>query len=400
VATVRAPRRSARGWLAGLVPLAVLAAAVLALVAFDAPGLERRGTAVEDLVVDRTTLRPGQIELHVRNDGPDAVRVRQAIVNDAFAPFTQDTERVGRLGATTVKVRYPWIEGEAYEVKLLSSTGETATHAIDRATESPDTGASFFGVMSLIGLYVGIIPVAIGMLWLPWLRRLDPRWVRFALAATVGLLAFIGLEALREGQDIGAQGAQALGGAGLVFVGAGAAYLTLAGIDSWLRARRERARAAGPVESAGAALALLIAIGIGLHNLGEGLAIGSAYAIGSLALGVSLVVGFAIHNTTEGLAIVAPAAAEPIPLRRLAMLGAIAGLPVIPGALIGAAAYDTSLSALMLGIGGGAIARVIVQIAPALREKGSGGGLLNPLAVAGVLTGLAVMYITNLLIPF
>ncbi|MEA2472965.1 MAG: zinc transporter, family [Thermoleophilaceae bacterium] len=397
MATVGAPRRSRRGWLAGIVPLAVLAGAVLALSALHAPGLARRGVPVERLVVDRTTLRPGLIELHVRNDGPDGVGIRQVIVNDGFAPFTQDTKRVGRLGANTVKVSYPWIKGEAYEIKLLSSTGNTATHRIDVAAESPAAGASLFGVMSLIGLYVGIIPVAIGMLWLPWLRRLDPRWIRFALAATVGLLAFIGLQALREGQDIGAKGAQALGGAGLVFVGAGAAYLTLAGIDSWLRARRERARAAGPVGSAGAALALLIAIGIGLHNLGEGLAIGSAYAIGSLALGVSLVVGFAIHNTTEGLAIVAPAAGEQIPLRRLALLGAVAGLPVIPGALIGAAAYDTSLTALMLGIGAGAIAQVIVQISPALREK-RGGALLNPLSVAGVLAGLAVMYVTNLLI--
>jgi zinc transporter ZupT len=399
VATVGAPRSSARGWLAGLVPLAVLALAVLAFVALDAPGLERNGVPAEDLVVDRTELRPGAIELHVRNDGPDAVEIEQAIVNDAFIPFEQDAEEVGRLAATTVTVEYPWIEGQAYEVALLTATGGTVTHTIDAAAETPDADAGFFGVMALIGLYVGIIPVAIGMLWLPWLRRLDPRWIRFALAATIGLLAFIGLEALREGQEVGATGAQALGGAGLVFIGAGAAYLALAGIDAWLRARRERARASGPVGSAGAALALLIAIGIGLHNLGEGLAIGSAYAIGSLALGVSLVVGFAIHNTTEGLAIVAPAASERIPLKRLLLLGAVAGLPVIPGALVGAAAFDTNLTALMLGIGAGAIAQVIVQIAPAIREKESG-VLLNPLSVAGILLGLLVMYVTNLLIPF
>jgi zinc transporter ZupT len=401
VATV-APRRGGRRWLAALVPLAVLAAAVLALVLLDAPGLERRGVPAEDLVVDRTELRPGEIELHVRNDGPDPVRIEQAVVNDSFVGFEQDSEKVGRLAATTVTAQYPWIEGQAYEVALLTSTGGTVTHEIESAAESPKADAGFFGVMSLIGLYVGIIPLAIGMLWLPWLRQLHERWIRLAMAVTVGLLAFLGLDAMEEGRAIGAEGAQALGGAALVFVGAAVAYLALAGIDSWLRARRARAREAASARgdagaaSAGATLALLIAIGIGLHNLGEGLAIGSAYAIGSLALGVSLVVGFAIHNTTEGLAIVAPAADEAVPLRRLVLLGAIAGLPVIPGALIGAAAFSTSLTALMLGIGAGAIAQVIVQIAPALRDRA--GALLNPLAVGGILLGAAVMYATGLLV--
>ncbi|MDQ3933389.1 MAG: ZIP family metal transporter [Actinomycetota bacterium] len=394
MATVQAPAKR-RGWLAGLLPLAVLGAAVLALVLLDAPGLERRGVPVEELVVDRTELRPGEIELHVRNEGPDAVEIRQAIVNDAFVAFEQETEEVGRLASTTVTVDYPWIEGQAYEVALLTATGGTIAHEIEVASESPESDASFFGVMALIGLYVGIIPVAIGMLWLPWLRRLDERWVRLALAVTVGLLAFLGLDALEEGRAVGEEGAQAFGGAALVFVGAGVAYLGLAAVGAWLSERGARSRAAG-APAAGATLALLIAVGIGLHNLGEGLAIGAAYAVGSLALGVTLVVGFAIHNTTEGLAIVAPASGDRMPVRRLALLGAIAGLPVIPGALLGAASFDTSVTAFMLGVGAGAIAQVIVQIAPSLRDRG--GALLNPLTVAGVLAGVAVMYATGLLI--
>ena len=93
------------------------------------------------------------------------------------------------------------------------------------------------------------------------------------------------------------------GGAALVFLGAIGAYLALAGVDAWLRSRRQSGES-------GYRAAFLVALGIGLHNLGEGLAIGSAYAVGSLALGAALVVGFALHNTTEGLAIVAPAARE------------------------------------------------------------------------------------------
>jgi zinc transporter ZupT len=143
-------------------------------------------------------------------------------------------------------------------------------------------------------------------------------------------------------------------------------------------------------------VALLVAIGIGLHNLGEGLVIGSAYAVGSLALGAALVVGFAIHNTTEGLAIVAPVAEERPRVARLAVLGLIAGAPAILGAWIGASAFDPSLAAFMFGVGVGAIARVVVQIAPQVRD--SAGRLLHPMAATGLAVGLGVMYVTGLLI--
>ncbi|MGH2804644.1 MAG: ZIP family metal transporter, partial [Thermoleophilaceae bacterium] len=123
---------------------------------------------------------------------------------------------------------------------------------------------------------------------------------------------------------------------------------------------------------------------------------GSAYAIGSLALGATLVVGFALHNTTEGLAIVAPAARGSVSLKRLALLGLLAGAPAVVGAWIGASAFNPSAAALMFGVGAGAIAQVIVQIAPQVRDRG--GTLLSPLAAGGLLSGLLVMYVTGLLI--
>jgi ZIP family zinc transporter len=380
-------------WVVGLLPLILLGAAIAAFVALDAPGLTRNGLPVEELAIERTVLRPGQIELDVRNDGPDPVRVRQAIVNDAFVGFRQTDQSLGHLASGTVTIDYPWVEGEAYEIALVTATGVTIDHTIDAAAETPEADAGFYGLMGLIGLYVGIIPVAIGMLWLPWVRRIDARWVQFLLALTVGLLAFLGIDALLEGTDFAGSGAQALGGAALVWLGAVIAYLVLAGVDTFMRSRQSGARAAG---LGGFQIALLVAIGIGLHNLGEGLAIGAAYAVGSLALGASLVVGFALHNTTEGLAIVAPAAERPPGLQRLVALGAIAGAPAILGAWIGASAFNPNLAAFMLGLGAGAIAQVIVQIAPSLRD--SAGRLLHPLAVGGLLTGLVLMYFTGLLI--
>ena len=394
-------RRTRPAWLAGVAPLAILAAAIALFVLLDAPGLERIGIPQEKLSVERTVLKPGEIQLHVRNDGPDPVRVRQAIVNDGFASFSQSHTEIGRLGGSEIDIEYPWIEGQDYEVKLLTATGVTIDHTITAATETPGADLGFYGLMALIGLYVGIIPVAIGMLWLPWLRGVDSRWIGFLLAFTIGLLAFLGIEALLEGTDVAGSGAEAFGGAALVWLGAAAAFLALAGVDAWLRGRRAGEARRSDARSRGAALgyraALLVAIGIGLHNLGEGLAIGSAYAVGSLALGATLVVGFALHNTTEGLAIVSPVARERAArFGRLALLGLIAGAPAVLGAWIGASAYQPGLAALMFGVGAGAIAQVVVQIAPQIRD--GAGRLLHPLAVGGLLTGLAVMYVTGLLV--
>jgi zinc transporter, ZIP family len=379
-------------WLVGLAPLVVLALAIGLFVALDAPGLDRIGIPEEELTVERTVLEPGVIELHLRNDGADPVRIEQAIVNDGFAAFSQTEEEVGRLAATEVDVQYPWIEGQAYEVILLTSTGGTIDHAIDVAVETPDADLGFYGLMALIGIYVGVIPVAIGMLWLPWVRNVDARWIRFLLAFTVGLLAFLGIDALLEGTELAGTGPEALGGAALVWLGAVGAYLVLSGVDGWLRGRREK----GTQRPVGVHAAFLVALGIGLHNLGEGLAIGSAYAVGSLALGAALVVGFALHNTTEGLAIVAPAARERVSLGRLALLGLLAGAPAVLGAWVGASAFHPSVAALLFGVGAGAIAQVIVQILPQVR--GRDGRLLSPLVSAGLLTGLLVMYATGLLV--
>jgi zinc transporter, ZIP family len=424
VAAATRTRRPPR-WVAGLAPLVVLAVAIGLFVALDAPGLDRIGVPEEELTVERTVLEPGLIELHLRNDGADPVRIEQAIVNDGFASFTQSSDEVGRLAATEVDVQYPWIEGQAYEVILLTSTGGTIDHAIEVAVETPDADIGFYGLMALIGLYVGVIPVAIGMLWLPWVRTVDARWIRFLLAFTVGLLAFLGIDALLEGTELAGTGPEALGGAALVWLGAVGAYLVLTAVDGWLRGRRDavsggdaledggKGRAAGSPRRDASGLggagafgedaarsawraAFLVALGIGLHNLGEGLAIGSAYAVGSLALGAALVVGFALHNTTEGLAIVAPTARARLSLGRLALLGLLAGAPAVLGAWIGASAFHPSAAALLFGVGAGAIAQVIVQILPQVRERD--GRLLSPLVSAGLLTGLLVMYATGLLV--
>ncbi len=377
-------------------PLVLIAGAIVLFAALGGPGLdERRGPPVEDLAVERTVLHPGEIQLTVRNTGPDDVQVAQVAVNDGYVAFAAAPDgEVGHLGKQQLTLDYPWQEGGAYTISMLTSTGATIEHTIDAAVETPETGGGFYALMSLLGVYVGIIPVALGMLFIPMLRRVSDDWVRLFMAVTIGLLGFLVIDGGLEGIEIGQESSGAFGGVELLFIGAAMAYLALTAVDRLLKAGIERRRAAG----AGAfRLSLMVAIGIGLHNLGEGLAIGSAYAVGSLALGAFLVIGFAIHNTTEGLAIVAPLArARPPGLGRLSALGLIAGGPAILGAVVGAAAYNQELATFLIGVGVGAIVQVIGQLLPSIRDRA--GQALHPLSIAGLFVGAGILYVTSLLV--
>ena len=391
----RARLANVPAWLLALVPLGLIVAALGALIVFGAPGVgERRGPPIEELAVEQTVLRPGLIELTVRNAGPDPVEIAQVFVNDAFVDFTSDAERVDRLGTQRLRLNYPWNEGQPYLITMLTSTGATIEHEIELAVETPEVGAGFYGLMAALGTYVGVVPVLLGMLFLPFLSQVREHWLRIFLAFTIGLLAFLALDGSLEGLELVERGPGAFGGPTLVFVGAAAGYLALVAVDSFLKTRRENARAAG---ASGLQLALLVAVGIGLHNFGEGLAIGSAYAVGSLALGAFLVVGFALHNTTEGLAIVAPVSRRTPSLPTLAGLGLIAGAPAILGAFLGASAYNPEVAGLLLGVGVGAIVQVIQQLVPSIRDRA--GRALYPASVGGILAGVVVLYVTGLLIP-
>ena len=197
----------------GLLPLALIAAAIAAFALLGAPGLgERNGVPVEDLVVERTVLRPGEIELTVRNDGPDPVEIAQVSVNDAYVDFERRPSggRPARLDRDHDPLRLDRGRG-IRDLPADLRPGRPST-TIDSAAETPEADGGFFGLMALLGVYVGVIPVALGMLWLPFVRRIDRRWVRFLLALTVGLLAFLGLDAIQEGVDVAAAGSQAFGG--------------------------------------------------------------------------------------------------------------------------------------------------------------------------------------------
>ena len=389
-----------RRLLLALLPLALLAA-LLAVIVRSGPAESLRGDdypPIERLTFQRVTLEPGFIVVNVLNDGPDAVAIAQVQVDEAFWTFTADNGvELGHLDRTTLRIPYPWVSGEVHLVKVLTSTGTAFEHEIAVAVETPTPNARFLGVFTLIGLYVGVIPVIIGLLWFPSLKRLSAQGMAFLLALTVGLLAFLLIDGAHEGLEAAQLLPESFQGVVLFVIAAAGAYLLLEGVGAWLRSKR-RTAAEG---QSGWVLAVLVAIGIGLHNFGEGLAIGSAFALGEAALGTLLIVGFTLHNTTEGLAIVAPLARQEqrVSVADLAKLGLIGGVPTIAGAWVGGFVYSPVWSVLFLAIGVGAIAQVIGQIVRQMTREGSTARMLATGPVlAGLFAGFAVMYMTGMLV--
>ena len=387
-----------------LLPL-VLLGALLALIVWSGPADAVRGDnypPIERLMFQRVTLEDGAIVATVLNDGPDAVTIAQVQVDDAFWTFSVDNgQTLGHLARTTLRIPYPWVEGEAHVVKLLTSNGTPFEHEIAVAVTTPVANARFFGIFTLIGLYVGVMPVAIGLLWFPFLSKLPPRAMDFLLALTVGLLAFLLIDGAQEGLEASALLPESFQGAVLFVMTAFAAYLLLEWVGALLKSRRRPAGEAAAEGESGWMLALLIAVGIGLHNFGEGLAIGSAFALGEATLGTLLIIGFTLHNTTEGLAIVAPLARERqrVSIGQLVKLGVIGGVPTIAGAWLGGFVYSPVWSVLFLAIGVGAIAQVIGQIARQMgRELTMRRAFATTPVLSGLLAGFAVMYVTGMLV--
>jgi zinc transporter ZupT len=382
-------------WLLGFFPIALLGALILLfLTGGSSRAFRSAKIPVEKLSFERVVLLHDEIVLTVVNDGRDPVAVSQVIVNDAYWAFTIDREgRIERLERTRIRIPYPWNEGEPQRIKVVTGNGLGFEKEIEAAFQSPGIEGRYLGSLALLGVYVGVIPVFIGMLWLPFLRNLRAAWFAFLLSFTVGLLFFLGVDSVVEGIRTAGAVPESLKGFGVFTVGFAAAFLGLFAISRGNQA----AESGGAKNREPLNLAYAVSFGIGVHNLGEGLAVGGAYAIGEIALGALLVVGFMVHNVTEGIAIVAPVSKGKPSIPALAALGALAGGPTIFGAWFGGFAYSALWASVFFGIGAGAIFQIALEIAGQM-SKGSARAFFTVGNAAGFVLGLLVMYSTGLFV--
>lgn len=391
------PRFGLGSWVVAILPFVLLAALVYAFATWGDKLIGRAPVppdALGKLAIERVAFGPGEITVQVVNDGPSELTIAQVIVNEALWEFAiTPAETIPRLGRATLSIPFPWLEGEPHSIKLVTSNGLTFTKDVAIAAHAPEPQPAFFLLFALLGIYVGVLPIFLGLLWFPAMRRLSRDVTDIILAFSVGLLIFLGLDAVKEALELADRVPGTFRGFGLVGIGLLGAFLALVAVGR----QTVSAQSGRPEAQRRLALAYLIALGIGLHNLGEGLAIGAAYAVGELALGALLVIGFTIHNTTEGPAIVAPMARHGAALRHLLALGLLAGAPTIPGTWLGGFTYSDLWATFFLAVGAGAIFQVVFEIAR-LPGRDGPGWLATPANLAGLLFGMLLMYATGLLV--
>lgn len=385
------PRRRPRIYVAhGIIPL-VLAIALVAFVIELGPGLVSPNSVIlPEITIEKIEFDKTQILASVRNTGHIDVRIAQADINDRVQPSAVEPDAsLKRLESALVRIPYEWNIGEPYEVGITLDDGTRFTRGVEAAVPSLEANASTLLHFVFIGSLVGVIPVMIGMLWRPFISRLDQNWRTLVLGLAIGFLAFIAVDTTREALEISAEWGLDSGFNGtLLVVTAGAlVFLALQYASTVLR----RSGRSAPM-----IITTLVAGGIGLHNLGEGLAIGAAIGLGQAAFTSFLVIGLALHNMTEGFAITAPVARIRVRMVHLVGLGLLAGLPVIVGTVAGGLVFSPLIAVILLGAAAGAIAQVITSIVIWMRSENvsvSGAPVL-----AGASFGILMLYLVSILV--
>ncbi|MCH7905426.1 MAG: ZIP family metal transporter [Armatimonadetes bacterium] len=379
-----------------IIPIAALAILVYGILRIGPEALTLGEVPdVEEITIQWTTLSKGEIKLDVINSGPDPVTIAQVMIDDAYWQFSMEPSDgvLKRLQRGTITIPYHWVEGETHAIRLISRNGVTFDSEIPVAIESPTPNAKSFWTFVLLGVLIGVVPVGLGLLWYPVIKTLSAKVMRFVLALTVGLLVFLGIDTIEEGFEISEALPGAFQGKTLFICSALLVFLALLIIGQVSAKKGTNGK-----RSPEMLLAIMVALGIGLHNIGEGLAVGSAYVLGEVASASMLVLGFTLHNITEGLAIIAPAARQKLKIRHLVGLGALAGVPTIAGTLIGGFTYSNFWALVFFGVAAGAIFQVVyaIMVSPMMRDENR--ELALPENYYGFVCGLAIMYGTGLLI--
>ena len=377
----------------GLIPFLFV---ILLMVYIFGPGAELLdfGIILPEITIEKIDFIDSEIQATVRNTGHIPVEIVMADINDRIQPAAVEPDRfLERFETTLVRIPFEWNEAEPYTIGITVEDGTRFEKEIEAAAPALELSLDLAIFFAIIGTYVGIIPVMIGLLWLPFIKRISKQKYHFFLALTVGLLLFLAIDSIEEAIEISNENlADSFNGTLLITTVTVLSFLGLYYSGNKLIEKAGSSKFTKPV-----AIALMISIGIGLHNFGEGLAIGAALGMGSIAFSTFLIIGFALHNTTEGIAIAAPMSRGKLMIGKLAAMGIIAGSPAIFGAWMGGFVYSPFTSVIFLAIGAGAIFQVIVVIMKWIQEENDK-NLSTIAVVSGIAVGMLVMYLTSILV--
>ena len=377
----------------GLIPFLFV---ILLMVYIFGPGAELLdfGIILPEITIEKIDFIDSEIQATVRNTGHIPVEIVMADINDRIQPAAVEPDRfLERFETTLVRIPFEWNEAEPYTIGITVEDGTRFEKEIEAAAPALELSLDLAIFFAIIGTYVGIIPVMIGLLWLPFIKRISKQKYHFFLALTVGLLLFLAIDSIEEAIEVSNENlADSFNGTLLITTVTVLSFLGLYYSGNKLIEKAGSSKFTKPV-----AIALMISIGIGLHNFGEGLAIGAALGMGSIAFSTFLIIGFALHNTTEGIAIAAPMSRGKLMIGKLAAMGIIAGSPAIFGAWIGGFVYSPFTSVIFLAIGAGAIFQVIVVIMKWIQEENDR-NLSTIAVVSGIAVGMLVMYLTSILV--
>jgi len=371
----------------------ILLAIVIAFLLGPASTFLQFGVVLPEVSIEKVEFIENEIQATVRNTGPIDVNVVVADVNDRIQPAAIEPDSsLKRFETALVRIPFDWNEAQPYEIGVTIDDGTRFTTEVDAAFASLEPNVDLFVFLGMIGFLIGVVPIMIGLLWYPFIKKLGKNTFNFFLAFTMGLLIFLGIDAVLEASEISEKHLSPIfNGELLIATVVILSFLSLYGVGQKLIKTNNLSTL-----SKGLVISLMIAIGIGLHNLGEGLAVGAAIALGEVALSTFLIIGFAMHNTTEGLAIAAPLTNSKAKIAKMVGLGLIAGVPAIFGCWIGGFSFSPLFTLIFLAIGAGAIFQVVISIFQYMKEKSD--LLSNTSLFTGISAGLIVMYLTSVII--
>jgi ZIP family zinc transporter len=379
--------------LSGLIPFVF----VILMVSFIfGPGSEmlELGVPLPEISIEKVIFIDSEIQAVVRNTGPMPVTIVMADVNDRIQPAAVEPDGyLQRFETATVRIPYEWNVSEPYSIGITLDDGLRFEKIIESATYEISFNTDNALLFAIIGIYVGVIPVMIGLLWYPFIKKIKKQSFHFFLALTAGLLLFLAIDAIDEAIEISNENlSQIFNGNLLIFT-----VIALSFLGLYYAGDKLAKNSTKTTLSRNVAVALMISIGIGLHNFGEGLAIGASVGLGSIAFTSFLIVGFALHNTTEGIAIASLMSRGKMMIGMLFCLGLIAGVPAIFGTWIGGFQYSPFSIIIFLAIGAGAIFQVLVVLLKWIYDENQK-TLSNASIISGFIVGIFIMYITSIVI--